>query len=168
MNHIRSATVRDAVHVANNLRPEDLQEIEGLGHNRLGVVFSVLLSDVAVSFFNTEGEIAGVAGICPGPEGVGIIWMLCTPAVELNPHTFVRHAKRWLKEEQRNYRLLTNLADARNLYHHKLLRMLGFKALRSVPSGPHNLPYLEIVKLCAYPQQQPQVSAWPPKSADSP
>ena len=132
MNHIRTATVQDAVHVANNLRPEDLQEIEGLGHKPLSLVFSVLLSDVAVSFFITEGEIAGVAGIVKQSDEVGVIWMLCTPSVELNPHTFVRHAKRWLKEEQRNYRLLTNLADARNLYHHKLLRMLGFKALRAV------------------------------------
>ena len=149
MNHIRTATKQDAVKVANNLRREDLQELEGLGHNRLAVLFSVLLSDVAVSFFNTDGEIAGVAGIVKESDEVGIIWMLCTPAVELNPHTFVRHAKRWLKEEQRNYRLLWNLADARNLYHHKLLRMLGFKALRAVPSGPQGLPYLEIVKLCA-------------------
>ena len=151
MNHIRSATVQDAVQVAINLRPEDLQEIEGLGHDPMVVILSVLLSDVAVSFFNTDGEIAGVAGIVKESDEVGVIWMLCTPAVELNPHTFVRHAKRWLKEEQRNYRLLTNLADARNLYHHKLLRMLGFKALRSVPAGPYNLPYLEIVKLCAIP-----------------
>ena len=86
MKHFRTATVQDAVKVANNLRPEDLQEIEGLGHNRLGVVFSVLASDVAVSFFNTEGEIAGVAGIVKESDEVGVIWMLCTPAVELNPH----------------------------------------------------------------------------------
>jgi hypothetical protein len=26
--------------------------------------------------------------------------------------------------------------------------MLGFRAIRSVPCGPHNLPYLEIIKLC--------------------
>ena len=151
MNHIRTATVQAAVQVAKNLRPEDRQEIEGLGYSPIALVFSVLLSDVAVSFFNTEGKIAGVAGIVKESDEVGIIWMLCTPAVELNPHTFVRHAKRWLKEEQRNYRLLKNLADARNHYHHKLLRMLGFKALRAIPVGPYNLPYYEIVKLCANP-----------------
>ena len=154
MNHIRTATVQDAVQVANNLRPEDRQEIEGLGHTPLALVFSVLVSDVAVSFFNTEGEIAGVAGIVKESDIKGQIWMICTSAVELNPHTFVRHAKRWLNKEQRNYRLLWNLADARNHYHHKLLRMLGFRAIRSVPSGPQNLPYLEIVKLCASPQQR--------------
>jgi hypothetical protein len=152
MNHIRTATVQDAVQVANNLRPEDRQEIEGLGHSPIALVFSVLISDVAVSFFNTEGKIAGVAGIVRESDIKGQVWMICTPAVELNPHTFVRHAKRWLKQEQRNYRLLWNLADARNHYHHKLLRMLGFQAIRAIPSGPQNLPYLEIVKLCVSPQ----------------
>ena len=151
MNHTRKATVADAIEVANNLRTEDLDEILRLGHDRLGVAVSVVFSDVAVSFFNTDGEIAGVAGICPDTEeGVGIIWMLCTPAIEKNPHTFVRQARKWLATEQKNYRLLWNLADARNIYHHKLLKMLGFKALRSIPAGPYRLPFLEIVKLCAY------------------
>jgi len=151
MNNIRTATVKDALLVANNLRPEDLQEIEGLGHNRLGLPLSVLISEVAVSFWTDEGEIAGVAGIAPDPrEGVGIIWMLCTPAISHQPHKFVRQAKKWLAKEQSNYRLLWNLADARNHFHHKLLKMLGFKAIACTPSGPDNLPYLEIVKLCAY------------------
>ena len=33
------------------------------------------------------------------------------PAVQKNPHHLVRQAKKWL-DEQRNYRLLWNLADA--------------------------------------------------------
>ena len=154
MKQYRPATVGDAVRVANNLRPEDLQELEGLGHDRLAIPFSVLASDVAVAFFSKEGVLAGVAGIVPDPDpGVGIIWMLCTPEVQKEPINFVKQAKQWLADEQRNYRLLWNLADARNHLHHKLLKMLGFKALRSVPSGPNHLPYLEIIKLCAYPLQ---------------
>ena len=151
MKQYRTATVADALEVAKNLRLEDLNEIEALGHNRLGVVFSVALSDVAISFFNDKGEIAGIAGIAPDTrEGVGIIWMLCTPAIQAQPIAFVKHAHAFLRDQQSNYRLLWNLADARNHLHHKLLRMLGFKALRTIPAGPNNLPFLEIVKLCAY------------------
>ena len=40
MKQYRPATMGDAVKVANNLRPEDLQELEGLGHTPLGVPFS--------------------------------------------------------------------------------------------------------------------------------
>lgn len=149
MKQYRPATVGDAVKVANDLRQEDLQEIEGLGHNRLALIFSVLASDAPVAFHTKGGDLAGVAGIVPDADpGVGIIWMLCTPAVQKEPITFVKQAKQWLADEERNYRLLWNLADARNHLHQKLLKMLGFKAIRSVPSGPHGLPYLEIIKLC--------------------
>ena len=147
--YYRPATVRDAVMVANNLREEDRMEIEGRGFHPLALVFCVLSSDEPVAFFNSEGELCGVAGIAPdGREHVGQVWMICTPAIQKNPHHLVRHAKRWLAE-QRNYRLLWNLADARNLLHHKLLRLLGFKAIAVKPEGPQGLPYLEIVKLCA-------------------
>ena len=47
------------------------------------------------------GIAAGVAGIVPDPDpGVGIIWMLCTPAVQKEPINFVKQAKQWLAEEQ--------------------------------------------------------------------
>ena len=62
-------------------------------------------------------------------------------------HTFVRQAKLWLRE-QHEYSMLWNYCDARNTFHHKLLRLLGFKALKTVNIGPKFLPYLEIVKLC--------------------
>ena len=149
--YYRPATSRDAVLVANNLREEDRMEIEGLGQHPLVLPFCVLSSDAPVAFFNSEGELAGVAGIMPDErEHVGQVWMICTPAVQKNPHHLVRQAKKWL-DEQRNYRLLWNLADARNLFHQKLLRLLGFKALTARPVGPYGLPYLEIVKLCASP-----------------
>ena len=68
MNHIRKATVADAIEVGNNLRPEDLDEILRLGHDRLGVAISVAFSDVAVSFFNTAGAMEGIAGLDPASE----------------------------------------------------------------------------------------------------
>ena len=152
MKQYRPATVGDAVRVANDLRFEDLRELEGLGYDRLALVFSVLASEAPVAFHAKDGTIAGVAGVVPDADpGVGIVWMLCTPAVQKEPINFVKQAKQWLADEERNYRLLWNLADARNHLHQKLLKMLGFKALRSIPTGPENLPYLEIIKLCASP-----------------
>ena len=152
--YYREATVKDALLVANNLRDEDRSEIEGLGQTPISIVFWTLLSEPCYAFFNHEGEIGGIAGITKDPRpNTGIIWMLCTPAITKNPVTFVRQAKQWLSEYQDNY-ILWNLADARNTFHHKLLKLLGFKAIRSVPSGPYQLPYLEIVKLCVNPLQR--------------
>jgi len=150
MNYvIKKATVKDALEVARNIRPEDKMEIEGLGHNLGSLPFSVALSDVAVSFYNKDGDIAGVAGICPsGTPRNGIIWMICTPTIQTQPITFVRQARKWLAGEEKNYDVLWNYTDIRNTFHHKLLKMLGFKALRILQPAPVYLPYYEIVKLC--------------------
>ena len=151
MNYvIKEATVQDALEVARNIRPEDKMEIEGLGHNLGALPFSVALSDVAVSFYNKDGDIAGVAGICPsGVPRSGIIWMICTPSVQTQPITFVRQARKWLAKEEKNYDVLWNYTEIRNTLHHKLLKMIGFKALRVLQPAPLYLPYYEIVKLRA-------------------
>ena len=149
--YYREATFADALQVGLNLREEDRREIEGLGHSPLILPACVQTSRESVAFFDEDGAIAGVAGISPDPSNsaCGIVWLLCTPVIHNKPQTFVRGARRWLSEHEQKYKLLWNLADARNLYHHKLLRLLGFKALRVVNTRPYFLPYLEIVKLCA-------------------
>ena len=151
MNYaIKEATIQDALEVARNIRPEDKMEIEGLGHSLGSLPFSVALSTVAVSFYNKDGDIAGVGGICPVevPRS-GIIWMICTPTVQSQPITFVRQARKWLASVESDYDVLWNYTDIRNTFHHKLLKMLGFKALRILQPAPLYLPYYEIVKLCA-------------------
>jgi len=149
MKLYRKATVKDGFLVANQLRPEDKREVEGMGHTPFHIPLCVLGSEHATVFHSPDGEIAGVAGIVRLDNQIGQIWMLCTPAITKYPHIFVRRSSKWLKEVQKEYRLLWAFADVRNLVHHKLLKHLGFKALRTVPVGPKNLPYYEIVKLCA-------------------
>ena len=137
--------------VLNNLRPEDKAEVEGLGFPLLHVPFGVLASEHATYFYDKDGRPAGIAGIARLSPTEGQIWMLCTPVITDSPFTFVRQATKWLKEAERDYQLLWNLADARNHFHHKLLKMLGFRAIREVYPAPYYLPYYEIIKLCASP-----------------
>lgn len=149
MKQYRPATIRDGLTVAQNLRIEDKAEMEGLGYSALHLPFGVATGSHSTFFFDKDGAAAGIAGIGDLGDGVGQIWMLCTPVIHHQPITFVRQAKLWLSGVEHNYRLLWNLADARNHVHHKLLKHLGFKAIRAVPVGPEQLPYFEIVKLCA-------------------
>jgi len=151
VNYTRPATVADALAVAANIRPEDRREIEGLGHSPLALVWCVETSAHATAFYNREGELAGIAGIGPDDQpGVGQVWMICTPAVEKNPVTFVRQSRQWIETAGKDYSMLWNLMDSRNKLHHKLVKMLGFKSLRYVcPPPSHTIPYIEIVKLCA-------------------
>lgn len=145
----RPATYKDGLLVLNNIRPEDLREVRGMGSSPLHVPFGVLISEHATFFHDTDGSPAGLAGVVRLSPSEGQIWMLCTPLITTKPHTFVRGAKKWLKEVEKDYDLLWNLADTRNDVHHKLLKHLGFRALRTVPTGPQQIPYFEIVKLCA-------------------
>ena len=150
MKLYRTATMSDAIKLASSLRPEDQREIEGLGHTPLALVWCVENSTHATAFFNRDGELAGIAGVVPdGRPGVGQVWMICTPAVETIPITFVRQAKLWLSRVGEDYQMLWNQMDFRNKLHHKLVKWLGFKAITTVFPPPYNLPYLEIVKLCA-------------------
>lgn len=148
MKLYRDATLKDSLVVANNLRPEDRDEMEGIGYTVLSLPLGVATCEHSTYFFSKEGKPAGLAGIARLDNNVGQIWMLCTPVIHDAPITFVREARKWLENIQGEYKLLWNVADARNQVHHKLLKHLGFKALRTVPVGPKNLPYYEIVKLC--------------------
>lgn len=149
MNLYRTATIRDGFEVAKNLRIEDKMELEGLGKTVLHIPFGIAISEYPTTFYTSDNSLAGVAGIVPQGDGVGGIWMLCTPAIHREPITFFRQSKRWLDSVEGDYKLLWNLADARNHTHHRLLKFLGFRAMRSIPMGDEQTPYLEIVKLCA-------------------
>ena len=147
--HYRKATVRDALAVAANLRSEDKREIEGLGLTPLVLLFSVATSDHSVAIINQDNKIAGVAGIAPDPrEGVGQVWLICTPEIKRCPREFIKQAKVWLEIAGANYTMLWNQMDARNDLHHKLVKMLGFKFLKLTYPPPYNLPYIEIARLC--------------------
>ena len=146
----RRATVEDGKELARTICEADRLEVEGLGQSPDHIPLYILMSDVATSFFDADGTLAGIAGIGPdGRPGVGVIWMLTTDALANHPHTFVRSAKKWIAEHSKPYTMLWNLADARNHVHRKLLKHLGFSAVRSINIGPQFLPYMEIVKLCA-------------------
>lgn len=156
MNYYRTSTLGDSIELINNIRQEDKQEVEGTGLTVLDLPFLVAGSSHATTFFNPKEHLAGMAGIVDHANGSGQIWMLCTPVIHDAPVLFIRQAKRWLKLIENDYQLLWNWADTRNHMHHKLLKHLGFKAIRTVPIGPDNLPYFEIIKLCASQQQLSQ------------
>lgn len=149
MHEIRKATLRDAIHVATNLRPEDQSELEGMGYSPLQVVWGVLLCADTFAFTNYKGELAGVGGVMPDDDGNAYIWTLCTPAITSMGRTFFRQAKRRIDELVKPYQMVYAQCDTRNKLHHRFLKHLGFKALRTVPTGPYNIPYYEVVRLCA-------------------
>ena len=150
MKHlIRKATIEDAIYVSQNLRPADLSEIEGLGRTPFNCVLGVLMCEDTFAFTNYKGDLAGIGGVIPDSDGNAGIWTLCTPALETMGLTFFRQAKRHIDELTKPYKMVYASCDSRNKLHHKFLKFLGFKALRAIPQPPFNIPYYEVVKLCA-------------------
>ena len=141
-NYIHPATIKAALEVASNLRPEDRRELEeGHGTNVLEYFLEVSRDPNNVWFEVPNGKTAGMAGVDKG----GIIWMICTTAIHDYPVTFAREAKRYV--ESRTEPLLWNIVDKRNTVHLKLLRFLGFKFLREVKNGPNQLPFMEFCRV---------------------
>jgi hypothetical protein len=144
---IHTASRMDAIYVAQNLQEDDRQELIGLGHSNPEwvTILSVYYSETAVTFWNPDGNICGLAGVSRTDAHCGAIWMLTTPHVRSYPKLFFKEAKKWV-EQQTSYEMLHNIADPRNKMHMKLLHMLGFKKLSYVIT-PTNLTYVEFAKL---------------------
>ena len=140
--YIQPCTAQLAFDVGENLRWEDIREVEettGLTAPA-AVLESYYRSALSVYFTVPNGKAAGVAGVAPDNK----IWMLCTKASEEYPHTFVREARRWLDSLYNPY--LWNYADMRNESHIKLLKLLKFKFINyRVHNG---VPLIEFIKLC--------------------
>ena len=147
--NLTPATFADGFELIKTIRTEDKEEVEAIGSSLLHVPFGVLISEEAYSFYDRYGNLAGIVGIVRQSPEIGAIWLLGTPAIERINLRVLRQFKRWLDAKGDDYKLLWNLADARNITHHKLLQFFNFKAIRQISAGPNNSPFDEIVKLCA-------------------
>jgi hypothetical protein len=142
-DYIKPCTPQLALEVGENLRQDDIREVEqtlGL-YAPVAVLQSYYSSAVSVYFHDAHGKAAGVAGVTPE----NAIWMLCTPVIQTKPHKFVREAKRWLDSLPNPY--VYNHADMRNEVHIKLLKFMGFTFVNYyVING---VPLISFIKPCA-------------------
>ena len=140
--HIHPITKEAAIEVASNLRLEDRREVEeGHGVDSTLALLEAVQKPSCVYFTVPSGKTAGMAGVDQG----GQIWMLCTPAIYDYPIWFARQAKRYV--ERQPHKLLWNIVDKRNVAHLKLLKFLGFKFLRELKHGPHQLTFIEFCRV---------------------
>ena len=146
--YVHPITVEAAIEVASNIREDDRREIEeghGLTPYEYLVEYEAKEKGTCVWFEVPNGKTAGMAGVDSDGEYQGMVWMLCTDAINDYPLTFARESKRWI--ESRPEPLLWNYMDPRNEVHKKLLKFLGFKFLRKVPFGPNQLPFIEFCRV---------------------
>lgn len=137
MSDIRPATLEDIVHIAKNLRSDDVLEVITATQSEPGeaILRAVTLSRESYTARLAPGEppclIFGVTnGASPG---VGVVWLLATDAVLQGRLAVFRGAREWIQRWSRDYHLLHNVADIRNTLHLRWIKSLGFSFGARVP-----------------------------------
>ena len=141
LKDLHPITMEAAIEVASNLRSDDYREVvEGHGLD-IDTIPSMVLHGQCYYFKAPNGKIAAIGGV----YNDGMIWMLCTPTIEEYPYRYARFCKRFIASRPET--VLWNIVDKRNTIHLKLLKFLGFKFIREIKHGPHQLSFIEFYRV---------------------
>ena len=148
--HVRKSTQADVDYLANNLRPEDAIEVLS-SHGNIKEALQIGLdeSDECWTFVVSDtDEVAGMFGVGKYDEDIGIIWLLSSPHIQKIWLPFLRESRKWVKELNKKYPVLTNACDAEYTLAINWLRFLGFTFIKKHETfGKGKRPFLEFVRI---------------------
>ncbi|MEM9725654.1 MAG: hypothetical protein AAF909_09345 [Pseudomonadota bacterium] len=149
---VRPSRIQDPALLAPHLRPADRRELDAAGSTPLEALIDGLrLSREPYTAVAADGRLIAMFGVAPLSAEtalrVGAPWMLGSPLIEGAARPFLRASRVWRDRICAEFDLLTNIADARNIVHHRWLRWCGFTFLRRTPVGPTGRPFLEFARL---------------------
>ncbi len=131
MIHVRPFEPADAGALAPRLRAADLRELEAATGERPLDALERCTRSSDPCFSVVDGQVIAVFGVVPdGPER-GIVWMVGSDEIASRAVPFARIMRPWVGRLQERYRILWNVADARNVVH------LRWLALVRVHHPPH-------------------------------
>jgi hypothetical protein len=128
--NLRPATIDDCWSLAPRLRSQDLQEIaHGSGLGALDAVVGAWKnSHFREAICTDDGLVVAIWGVTSTPqEGLGSIWMLGSPEIELVSLPFLRACEPRVRAQHERYRFLACASWRGNHTHHHWLRWLRFK-----------------------------------------
>lgn len=151
---LRPATIEDADLIGPRLRQSDAAEL--LAASGLSAADSLRFSIKAsqggfcMIAITDGGEPVLIWGVAPSPtEGVGIPWMVATPEI-YNPQylrTFKKLCGEWVERMNKQFPLLINYVDHRNVTSILWLQALGFTFIELVPNYGHGkLPFWKFMR----------------------
>ena len=148
--YVRQSTQSDVDYLANNLRPEDREEVlasHGSTEDALQIGFDESDECWTIVVTDTE-EIAGMYGVGTLGDGVGEPWLLTAPALAKIWIPFLRQSKQWVKDINKKYPVLTNAVDEDYKVSIKWLQFVGFTFIKRHETwGVGNKPFLEFVRI---------------------
>lgn len=148
---VRKTIVPDIPPIANEMRPEDREEVKaGSGDTpHKALMKGYLQSTECFTLVAPDGPLLGMFGYVKSKtEPCAAVWMLGTTKLFDYRWAFLRQSRHWVDYMQAQTPLLFNCVDQRNEVHINWLRWLGFKFVRIIPEyGIQKLPFIEFVRI---------------------
>lgn len=143
---IRQAKIDDVLAVANNMRWQDIAELQAMRGEDVSVsdtLFSAVRRSSHCWAAVKDDAVLAVFGIAPVSllDGLGAPWLLATPNAERFAGALVKQGREYISIMQRIYPRMVNFVDARNRKSIRWLKWLGFTIHDPVPMGVMQLPF---------------------------
>lgn len=147
---VREATIDDVHYIGPRLRAADRQECLAFGILPMfGLAYSYGNSERCFTV-EVDGEPVAIFGVGPDHADVppnGCVWMLGTDRLSSIRYPFLRRCRKWVDELHKDYRVIGNWADTRNLLHVRWLQWLGFKIINTAPIGKQGEMFHHFIKV---------------------
>ncbi len=150
MIRIRTSILPDIPRTVSELRTADYEEVMALGEDAHDAIYYAYVHGECYTALDNEGIIC-MFGVVPEGDA-GRVWLLGTDRVLSNPIAFCRLSKKWLLRLRPRYRMLFNVADARNDLTIRWLQWLGFEFGNTLTLGPAGHQFKEF---CLWQSVQP-------------
>ncbi|MCG7628392.1 hypothetical protein MHM88_11290 [Epibacterium sp. MM17-32] len=124
----RPTIPEDIMKFAPTVREADKREVQSISGLSVLEALSVGLfhSSDCMTGIGKSGGIVTIAGVVRHGDR-GAVWMISSPEISKNKRELLTEGHKWLGAMQRKYGDLTNVVDARNTLHQRLIRHLGFE-----------------------------------------
>jgi len=130
--------------IADSVRDSDREELHAIAcvSSLDGLRLSLESSSVAWTG-SINGSPVCMFGVSPEGvlPGVGVPWLIGTDDLTSHSMAFLRRCRPYLAEMFKEYVVLENYVDARNLTAIQWLKWLGFRLDEPRPAGPFGLPF---------------------------
>lgn len=148
-HYVRLAEQRDVDYLATRLRVADLDEIAANnGSSPREALQRGYETSTQCYVGVTDDRPFIIFGAGPVEQGVGGVWGLGSDDIEAAKMSFLRQSRFWVDVMHKEYPLLFNYVDARNTFHIRWLRWLGFTFINKHPHyGVAHLPFYEFVRI---------------------
>ena len=146
--HLRLASEIDCIYLSENLRKEDIQEIQAVTGlpPLLSLLTGLKMSSVPLVICNADCKPVAMLGVVPNGL-IGFIWMVGTDDLKKISLSFLRNSKDVCDVLKGKHQILHNYVDKRNKLHINWLKWMGFTIINEVTYGVENRKFYEFVKI---------------------